>query len=77
MDRDHVLVAVYADLARRCGCSADDILHSPQLRDEFLSNFRDRAGTDWDEETVLRRLTNLRKRSKLPRAGELVAAPAG
>ncbi len=72
MNQDQILVAVYTDMARRYGCSADDILHAPNLRGEFLSNSRLRAGTDCDEEATLRRLTNLRKRSRLPRAGDVL-----
>lgn len=74
MDRDPVIIAVYADMARRHGCSADDIVVTPHLRAEFLSNCRQSGGIDWDEEQTLRRLISLRKRSKLARVGELATA---
>ena len=71
---DSILVAVYKQMVRLHKCSADDILVDPKLRQEFLSNSRFLLGKDVEEVTLLRRLHNLRKRSKLPRATDLIAA---
>jgi hypothetical protein len=70
---DVTLVDIYKQMVRLHKCSVDDILVDPNLRQEFLSNSRSRLGSDMAEETLLRRLSNLRKRSKLPRASDLIA----
>ncbi len=73
MSIDHTLKAVYARIVRDHGASVDDILVDPALREQFLSNSREFLGTDVGEETLLRRLQNLRKQSKLPRSGDILA----
>ena len=71
---DPVITAVYVEMVRTRGASVDEILVEPELRAEFLSNSRRTLGTDVGEAVLLRRLQNLRKRSKLPRSGDLLAA---
>lgn len=63
-----VLIASYRAMLRAHpdGCSVDRILEDPELRGEFLGLVRSRAG-DQPEFDVLHGLSNLRKRSKLPR----------
>ena len=62
-----VLIAVYADMNERLGCSTDDIAFDPDYRTEFLTRCRQSLGSDRPEKELLRGLANLRKRSKLPR----------
>jgi len=71
---DSVITQVYVEMVRQHGASVDDILVTPELREEFLSHSRRSLGNDVEEETLLRRLHNLRKQSKLPRSGDLLAA---
>ncbi len=71
MDRDKIIAAVFTDMAGRYRCSTEDILCEPWLREEFLSNSRQQAGSDWDEGKLLKRLGSLRKQSKLPRSREV------
>lgn len=71
---DPVITDVYVEMVRTHGASVDDILVEPELRAEFLSNCRRLIGTDVGETVLLRRLQNLRKRSKLPRSGDILAA---
>lgn len=71
---DRVIIQVYVEMVRQHGASVDDILVTPELREEFLSHSRQSLGNDVEEETLLRRLHNLRKQSKLPRSGDLLAA---
>jgi hypothetical protein len=68
-----VLIAVYRGLVARFGCSAEDVLHDPELRAAFLTETRRRLGSDRPERELLSRLSNLRKRSKLPRSRDVVA----
>ena len=68
---DPVLIAVYRDLLARSGCSVDVILCDPDLRAAFLTESRRRLGGDRPERDLLTRLSNLRKRSKLPRSRDL------
>ncbi len=65
-----VLKDVYSRMLVYRQSSVDDILIDPALRTEFLGECRSRLGSDAPEEKLLRRLSNLRKQSKLPRAGE-------
>jgi hypothetical protein len=62
---DAVLVAAYTSFRAESGASADSSLVNPTLRNRFLSVVRRQVG-DVEEEPVLRRLLNLRKRSRLP-----------
>ena len=71
---DPVITDVYVEMVRTHGASVDDILVEPELRQEFLSNSRVLLGTDFGESVLLRRLHNLRKQSKLPRSGDILAA---
>jgi hypothetical protein len=68
---DPVLIAVYRDMVARFGCSAEDILHDPDLRANFLAKCRQSLGGDRLERELLSRLSNLRKRSKLPRSRDI------
>jgi hypothetical protein len=63
---DSVVMEAYSSVHASRRASADDILVSPSLRSEFLSLVRERMA-EADEEPTLRRLLNLRKRSRLPR----------
>jgi hypothetical protein len=67
---DAVVIDVYSRMVRAHGCSADSILESPELREEYLVTMRQRAGT-LPEQTLLHALTALRRRSKLPRSRDL------
>ena len=71
---DPVITDVYVEMVRAHGASADDILVEPEFREEFLSNCRRLLGTGVGEAALLRGLQNLRKRSKLPRSGDILAA---
>ena len=66
-----VLIAAYRHLLAARGCSVDDILTDPDLRAEFLELAWE-ALPDRPERDLLRGLTNLRKRGKLPRLSDLV-----
>src|SRR4051794_5017694 len=68
---DTVVVDVYSRMVRAHGCSADSILESPELRQEYLATMRQRVG-DLPEQKLLHALTALRKRSKLPCFRDLV-----
>lgn len=71
---DPMLIAAYVRMVREHGASVDDILVDPELRQEFLSHVRLSVGADAAEEAILRRLHNLRKRSRLPRSSDILAA---
>ena len=64
---DTSLIEVYGKMLKSRFCSVDDILCEPELRQEFLSEARHVAGSELLEDAILKRLTNLRKRKKLPR----------
>jgi hypothetical protein len=70
MVADEALISVFNRLARSRGCSVDDILETPELREEYLSESRHVVG-DLPEQQLLHRLVYLRKRSKLPRSRDL------
>ncbi len=70
---DPVLIDVYKQMAMRHHCSVDDILCDPDLRSEFLDACRGVIGKQYSEFDVLHRLSNLRKKSKLPRTRDLIA----
>ena len=63
---DPVLIAVYSDMVARLHCTTDDIFHEPAYRNEFLALCRQSLGSDQAEPELLKGLSNLRKRSKLP-----------
>jgi hypothetical protein len=60
-------------MVTRFGCSAEDILHDPELRNTFLTECRQALGGGRAERELLSRLSNLRKRSKLPRSRDIAA----
>ena len=63
---DSFLIDVYARMLQTFGCSVDCILTTPEYREMFLAEARQTV-VDAPERERLRRLVNLRKRSKLPR----------
>ncbi len=63
---DPAIIATYSQMLRTCGCSVDDVLETPELRNEYLAIVRRTVG-NLPEQTLLHRLTTLRKKSKLPR----------
>jgi hypothetical protein len=69
-----ILIDAYTRMlkARPTDCSVDRILEDPELRGEFLALVRAGAVTR-REYDVLHTLHNLRKKSKLPRRGDLAA----
>lgn len=69
---DQVIKAVYQQMLATHHCSVDDVLESPELRNEYLALARASLG-DLPEQQLLHRLTTLRKQSKLPRRGDLLA----
>jgi hypothetical protein len=71
---DPILIAAYVRMVRQHGASVDDILVDPQLREEFLAHCRLSLAPDTSEESILRRLHNLRKQSKLPRSNDILVA---
>ena len=70
-----IVISVYTRLLRCCSVSVDDILVVPALRERFLNESRLVLG-DVPESDLLRCLINLRKRSKLPRASDIVTEAA-
>ena len=68
---DPVLIDVYKQMATRHHCSVDDILCDPDYRVEFLDASRRRLGDERPEFDILHRLSNLRKKSRLPRSRDL------
>ena len=69
---DRVIIEVYVNLVQTLGCTVDDILESPEFREAFLSQTRQRLGY-LPERTLLHRLTNLRRSRKLPKTRELIS----
>ena len=67
---DAVVIDVYRRLAHAHSCSVDDVLETPALRNDYLAETRRLLG-DLPERELLHKLTNLRKRKKLPRSCEL------
>ena len=68
---DTVIIASYREMVSKHECSAEDLLHDPMLRVEFLALCSATFGTTRTEKQILSRLSNLRKQSKLPRSREL------
>ena len=71
---DPVLIDAYSHMVARFGCSAEDILHDPDLRKTFLTQCRQALVGERSERELLSRLSNLRKRSKLPRSRDIAVA---
>lgn len=68
---DEILIDVYRRMLQSQNCSVDDILETPQLREQYLFETRRVLGY-LPERELLHRLTSLRKRSKLPRYREII-----
>ncbi len=66
-----VVIDVFRRMVLSHGCSADAILETPALREEYLANMRQAVG-NLPEQTLLHALTTTRKRSKLPRSRDLL-----
>ncbi len=64
---DPVLIACYTQMLNAHQCTVDDILEDPDLRSEFLCLVR-ASITDRTEREILHGITNLRKRSRLPKS---------
>lgn len=69
---DSTIINVFTCLARSHGCSADDVLETPELRGEFLAGVRQLLG-NLPEQQLLHRLTTLRKARRLPKSRDLRA----
>jgi hypothetical protein len=67
---DSTLIQVFTQMAMQHGSTVDDILETPELREEFLVNSRSHLGL-LPEQTLLHRLSGLRKSSRLPKTREL------
>lgn len=70
---DDAIIEVFARMASSQGCSVDDILETPGLREQYLAETRSLMG-DLSERDLLHRLVYLRKRSKLPRSRDALSA---
>jgi hypothetical protein len=68
------VINVYRSRVLSHRCSADSILETPELREEYLANMRQALG-DLPEQKLLHALTTMRKRSKLPRTRDLLNSP--
>ena len=64
---DKIIIAVYGSMILQNGCSVDDILETPEYREEFLLVTRQHL-CEVLERQLLHRLVYLRKRSRLPRS---------
>jgi hypothetical protein len=69
---ESVLINVFTCMALSRGCSVDDILETPELREEFLTETRRVLG-HLPEQQLLHRLTSLRKARRLPRSRDVHA----
>jgi hypothetical protein len=65
------VIDVYRRMVLSHGCSADSILETPELREEYLAGMRQTLG-NLPEQKLLHALTTMRKRSKLPRTRDLL-----
>jgi hypothetical protein len=70
---DAVVIDVYSRMVLSHHCSADLILETPELRQEYLANMRQQLG-DVSEQKLLHALMTMRKRSKLPRSRDILHA---
>ncbi len=68
---EQAIITVYCHLVQVHHCSVDDILETPELREQYLAETRRVLGS-LPERELLHGLVYLRKRSKLPRSRELV-----
>ncbi len=69
---DETILAAYRNMVLTNGCSADDILVTPILRENFVQQVISRR-KGLTEKFVLQRLIYLRKKGRLPRSRELIA----
>ena len=67
---EQVIIEVYRRLVRHHHCSVDDVLETPELREQYLAETRRSLG-NLPERELLHGLVYLRKRSKLPRSRDL------
>ena len=67
---DESIIAVYRCLMHSHHCSVDEILETPELREQYLAETRRVLG-DLPERELLHKLVSLRKRSKLPRSRDV------
>ena len=70
---DAVVIDVYTRMVLSHHCSADLILETPELRQEYLANMRQQLG-DVSEQKLLHALMTMRKQSKLPRSRDILQA---
>ena len=68
---EQAVIATYRHLVQIHRCSVDDILETPELREQYLAETRQVLG-NLPERELLHELVYLRKRSKLPRSRDLV-----
>jgi hypothetical protein len=72
---DTVIINVFSQMAKVCRCSSEDVLESPELREQYLAETRRSLG-DLPERDLLHRLSVLRKQRKLPRSRDLRSTPS-
>ncbi len=65
-----IVIDVYSRLVHLHSCSVDDVLETPELRNAYLAETRLLLG-NLPERELLHKLTNLRKRKKLPRSRDI------
>jgi hypothetical protein len=70
---DELILAAYRHMVLNHACSADDILVTPELREQFVV-FVLRKQNRLTEKFILRRLIYLRKKSRLPRSRSLITS---
>lgn len=68
---EQLIIEVYRSLVQNHHCSVDDILETPELREQYLAETRQKLG-NLPERELLHELVYLWKRSKLPRSRELL-----
>ncbi len=67
---EEIIIDVYRHLVQISHCSVDDILETPELREQYLAETRQSLG-NLPERELLHGLVYLRKRSRLPRLRDL------
>jgi hypothetical protein len=70
VNTEQAVIQVYISLVREHRCSADTILESPELREQYLLRTRQLLG-HLPEQQLLHHLTKARKGGRLPRSREL------
>lgn len=69
---DEGIIDVFRAMVHKHGCSVDDILETPELRNEYLTETRRLFGNR-SERALLHRLVYLRKRSRVPRSRDALS----